>query len=254
MSSERGVRITVVPLKGLFITESQTVTGENKIIGRSHSPFVKSRHKLKGMWGKQASEIWKGHSSCQVMVAWEWEEPEVLPQQPRTRWHLRCPAGKELGFRTNVYIQVYRERLVFWWSCSFWSSPGRLGSQHSSILPYSGVMNTTICPVSCELKHKDRLPVAWRNWDERLGPWGHNSWRHWNQGPWVEFRGSINLDRKIILFPFHCCPAGIEHFVPLWMSWAPGVIAGSMTLPPREITGSFKPQDSWDRYLKMPKS
>ena len=46
----------MVPLKGLFITVSQKVMGENKIIGRSHSPLVKSRHELKGIGEKQASE------------------------------------------------------------------------------------------------------------------------------------------------------------------------------------------------------
>lgn len=86
-SGERCRRIAVVPLKGPFITESQKVMGENKTLSRSHRLLVKSRHRLKGMWEKHASEKWnqertvkgtqridsgpweKGPSSSPVMMA-----------------------------------------------------------------------------------------------------------------------------------------------------------------------------------------
>lgn len=37
------------PFERVFITESQEVIEENKIINRSHSLLGKSRHKLKGI-------------------------------------------------------------------------------------------------------------------------------------------------------------------------------------------------------------
>lgn len=70
-----------------------------------------------------------------------------------------------------------------------------------------------------------------------------------NRGPRGRIQGVYGLEwKKEVLFFFHCSPAEIEHFLHLWIFLtSPGVTAESMTLSPGEMTGAFKPHDSWDR-------
>lgn len=168
--------------------------GENKIIGRFHSPLVKSRHNLKGIWGKQASEIWKQkrrvRKTQRVVVGSVGEGTQAAKswwpgdrrgqkchpwQQPQAMWHLRCPGGisyfvggdsvRSWDLGQMCTCKSTREPPGFW-CFSFLVKLGRHESQHNWILLYPGVMNTTMCTISCGLKNKDRLLVPW---DERLG-------------------------------------------------------------------------------------
>lgn len=243
--------------------------GENKIIGRFHSPLVKSRHKLKGRWGKQASEIWKQKRTVrktQRVAVGSVGRGAQLPSHgglgmggARSAIHRNNPRLGGIWDALREYLTVSVGTAVRSWdlgqvcTCtSIWDPPGfwcfsflvklgkaRITAQLGSPLPRSHEHNYV--HHFLWIKQQRRTPGALEELGWEAGMLG----LHWIPGPWVEFRGSINLDVKIILLCFHCCPAETEHFLHLWMFQpAPGVIAESRTLSPREITGSLKPQDS----------
>lgn len=177
--------------------------------------------------------------------------PKCHPsQQPPARWHLGCPEG--ISYRVGGDSRRSWDLGQVCTCTSIWDPPGfwcfsflvklgkaRITAQLGSPLPRSHEHNYV--HHFLWIKQQRRTPGALEELGWEAGMLG----LHWIPGPWVEFRGSINLDLKIILLCFHCCPAETEHFLHLWMFQpAPGVITESRTLSPREITGSLKPQDS----------
>lgn len=212
--------------------------GENKIIGRFHSPLVKSRHNLKGIWGKQASEIWKqkrtvrktqrGSGLCGegTPAAKSWwpgdgRGQKCHPwQQPQAMWHLRCPEGisyfvggdsvRELGFRANVYVQVYmRTSRALMLLLSGQAGKAPITAQLDSPLSRSHEHNYVHHFLWIKKQRQTPGALEEPGWEAGVGMLG----LRWIPGPWVEFRGSINLDVKIILLYFHRCPTEIEHFL-----------------------------------------